>query len=697
MTELTRTRASARPELRAARRDGERYFRRLLEALPAAAFTCDAQGLVTFYNQRAPELWGRKPTLKDPNERFGGALRVYSPDGTVVPPERSWVARALHEHRDFFGEPVEIERPDGSRIRALVHASPIRSEDGSVIGGVNVLVDVTEITHVQETLRESERRFRLLAESLPSFTWTADADGSIRYISDRWFRYTGLETGLASDQWPEGTIHPEDLAAAASAWRLANETGGEHRAETRLRGHDGTYRWFEARAIPLKDSSGNVLQWFGATTDIDDRKRAEEIAAFMSRASDELARLSDYRASLKRIAGYAIPAFADWCGIFLCDASGEVQRLTLAHHDPEMVRFLHAMRDRYPYRAEDPIGPAKVMRTGEACWSDHMPEEMLASFAHDEHHLAMLRRVNFRSWVCVPIHLEGRIGGAISFVLSDSGRRYDASHLRMAEDLARRVSMAIENQELVAALRESDARKGELLVVLREEQRRKDEFITMLADELRNPLAPIQNALQQLPSASALASSGQRQAREVVDREMRQLARLVQDLHDVARIGRGTIELRRDRVQLGAAINAAVESCRMLMERSRHQMTVSMPVEPIHVDADLARLAQVFSNLIANAVKYTELGGQIWITADREGDEAVVRVRDNGPGIPADMLETIFEPFTRSDQTSGQGLGGLGIGLTLARRLVQMHGGSLVALSEGAGKGAEFVARLPAQ
>ncbi|HSJ96025.1 MAG TPA: PAS domain S-box protein, partial [Myxococcota bacterium] len=463
MGQLTKAKDCAPPGPRATRRDGERYFRRLRVALPAAAYTCDAHGLITFFNRRATELWGRAPSLDDPAERFGGATRLYTPDGEPLPHERSWMARALAERRDFFAEPVILERADGSRVEVLAHASPIRDEDGRVIGAVNVFADVTEISRVQATLRESESRFRLLAETIPSITWTTDARGRLTYISDRWLRYSGLAAMTAPRAWPVGTVHPDDLEPAREAWRGAVASGTEHRFEVRLRRHDGMYRWFEAHAVPHAEASGRIVQWFGATTDIDDRKRAEAVSAFMARASDELARLSDYRETLERIAGYAVPAFADWCGIFLCERDGSVQRLALANEDPQRVRFVHEMRDRYPYRAEDAIGPAKVLRTGLPCWSDHMSEAMLRSLAHDERHLELLREVNFRSWVCVPIHLEGRIGGAISFVMTDSGRSYDASHLEVAEDLARRISMAVENQELVAALRESDARKGELL------------------------------------------------------------------------------------------------------------------------------------------------------------------------------------------------------------------------------------------
>jgi CheY-like chemotaxis protein len=174
------------------------------------------------------------------------------------------------------------------------------------------------------------------------------------------------------------------------------------------------------------------------------------------------------------------------------------------------------------------------------------------------------------------------------------------------------------------------------------------------------------------------------------------MSRLVDDLLDVSRVGTGKIELRRDRVPLSAAVNSAVEACRPLIEESRHQLSVSMPMEPIHVDADLTRLSQVISNLINNAAKYTEPAGRIWVNVDREGDDAVVRVRDTGVGIPPDMLCRIFELFAQVDSSLDRAKGGLGIGLTLARRLVEMHGGSLEAASAGLGTGSEFTVRLPA-
>ncbi len=542
--------------------------------------------------------------------------------------------------------------------------------------------------------RDDAGRFRQLAETIAAFTWIADSEGHVRYVNDRWFDYTGIERDGREQIIASGNVHPDDAQRSREAWLHAVAHGTEHRLEVRIRRRDGMYRWFESRAVPLKDSSGRVTQWFGATTDIDERKRAEEIAAFMSRASSELAQLSDYRETLRRISDFAIPTFADWCGIFLTAEDGSVERLKVSNQDPERVRLLHAMRERYPYRPDDPIGPGKVLRTGSSCWSENMTEETLASFAHDATHLAMLKQLNFRSWVCVPIRLQRRIGGAMSFVMTDSGRVYSEAQLRVAEDLAHRVSIAIENHALVAALRDSDQRKSELLEQLREEHRRKDEFLAMLAHELRNPLAPIRNSVHILRAKGPPVPELE-WARDVIDRQVQHMSRLVDDLLDVSRVSQGKIELRRDRMPLSAAVGSAMEACRPLIEESRHQLSVSMPMEPIHVDADPTRLSQVIANLINNATKYTDPPGRIWVNVDREGDLAVIRVRDNGIGIPPDMLARIFDVFTQVDRSLDRAQGGLGIGLTLARRLVEMHGGTLEAFSEGLGKGSEFTVRLP--
>jgi signal transduction histidine kinase/integral membrane sensor domain MASE1/ActR/RegA family two-component response regulator len=229
---------------------------------------------------------------------------------------------------------------------------------------------------------------------------------------------------------------------------------------------------------------------------------------------------------------------------------------------------------------------------------------------------------------------------------------------------------------------------------LREADRRKDEFLAVLAHELRNPLAPISNAVHILGLAGEDGVAVER-ARQMMERQIPHLVRLVDDLLDVSRITRGKIELRRSPVELATVVDRAVEASRPLIAAGGHDLVVTVPREPVTLDADPTRLAQVIANLLNNAAKYTKPRGSIRLTAEREEGEAVIRVRDTGIGIPADMLSRVFDMFIQVDSSLDRSHGGLGIGLTLVKQLVELHGGSVAAASEGLGRGSEFVVRLP--
>ncbi len=217
----------------------------------------------------------------------------------------------------------------------------------------------------------------------------------------------------------------------------------------------------------------------------------------------------------------------------------------------------------------------------------------------------------------------------------------------------------------------------------------------MLAHELRNPLAPIRNALEVLKLAD-VSPELLRQTREMMERQVQVMARLVEDLLDVSRITRGKIELRKAPIELRAVVARAVETARPLIDARRHELTVTLPPDPLLVEGDLVRLAQVVANLLNNAAKYMQPGGLIVLTTARQGGEAVVRVRDAGIGIASKALPRVFDLFTQGDDAAALSQGGLGIGLTLVRRLVEMHGGKVEAHSAGLGRGSEFVVRLPA-
>jgi signal transduction histidine kinase len=239
----------------------------------------------------------------------------------------------------------------------------------------------------------------------------------------------------------------------------------------------------------------------------------------------------------------------------------------------------------------------------------------------------------------------------------------------------------------------TDRKRAEDL--LREADRRKSEFLALLAHELRNPLAPLRNGLQIMRLANHDRTAVE-QARPMMERQLSHMVRLIDDLLDLSRITQGKIELRMERIELAAAVQDAVETSRPLIEASGHELTVTLPNKPLYVDGDRTRLAQVFANLLNNSAKYTKRGGRIWLIAEQEGSDVVVKVKDSGIGIPAALLGKIFDMFTQADQSMERSGGGLGIGLSLVRGLVEMHGGSVEAYSDGSGQGSEFVVRLPA-
>jgi len=260
-----------------------------------------------------------------------------------------------------------------------------------------------------------------------------------------------------------------------------------------------------------------------------------------------------------------------------------------------------------------------------------------------------------------------------------------------ASKFARDIS---ERKAAEQALRESEQRLRASEEALRESDRRKDEFLALLAHELRGPLATLQIGLELMKRAGS-DEDLLRQARGSMERQLGQLVRLIDDLLDVSRITRNKIDLRRELVELAALIHQSIEDCRPFAESARHEVSVALPSEPMYVEADPARLAQVFGNILHNACKYTEPGGHIGVTAELHDDEVAVKIKDTGVGIPSNKLSSIFEMFLQVDRTLERSQGGLGIGLSLVKRLVEMHGGSVKALSDGPGRGSEFVVRLP--
>jgi PAS domain S-box-containing protein len=536
--------------------------------------------------------------------------------------------------------------------------------------------DVIERTRTEDTLRRSEAQFRQLADAMPQIVWSAAPTGQITYLNQRWTEFTGRPADRGNEAW-SGVLHPEDAPAARERWQRSLERSERFESELRLLNKDGHYCWHLMRTVPVHDPDGNIIQWYGTATAIDHQKRVEETSRYLAEASAELAGVVDYESTLQRVANLAVPYFADWSAADVAEEKS-LRRLAVAHAEPAKLDLVRQIEKEYPTDLSADTGVGQVLKTGESILISDITDEMLSQGTRDARHLELIRQLGLRSYICVPLIIAGRVYGVLTFATAESGRRFTEADLRLAKDLAYRASIAIQNTQLFDALKLSD--------------RRKDEFLATLAHELRNPLAPIRNGLQILDLIGSKDAESV-ETRAMMDRQLTQMVRLVDDLLDISRISRNRLELRKARIDLAEVIAHAVEASRASIEQAGHLLLQRLPKEPIQLIADSARLSQILSNLLNNSIKYTKPGGRIELSADVDDREVVVKVIDNGVGIPAASLPHIFEMFAQVNSDVGQG--GLGIGLTLVRRLVELHGGTITASSSGTGAGSTFEVRLP--
>jgi signal transduction histidine kinase/ActR/RegA family two-component response regulator len=415
-------------------------------------------------------------------------------------------------------------------------------------------------------------------------------------------------------------------------------------------------------------------------------KRAREAAEASQRRSDFLADMStllasslDYSSTLAAVARAAVPRVADWCIVEIEELRAKGAPPVAAHVDPAkqpmVLELANGMRALLSRELDGP----SVVRSGKPKLRPLVSAEELREWVRGDAALCeLLERIGIVSSMVVPISARDRTLGVIVLNSADATRLYDEQDLAMAEELGRRAGLAMDNARLYRDAREAD--------------RQKDEFLAMLSHELRNPLTPIVTALEIMTMRGDEAYSKER---AIISRHVKHVVRLVDDLLDVARVTRGKIDLRPELCELSSVTAKALEMASPLVHEREQHLAISVPTRGLAVRGDPARLAQVLANLVANAAKYTERGGRIGIDAVSQESMAVVRVHDSGIGIAPEALPRIFDLFVQDKRELDRAQGGLGIGLTVVKRLVELHGGSVSAHSDGRGKGSEFVVRLP--
>jgi PAS domain S-box-containing protein len=538
------------------------------------------------------------------------------------------------------GERVEFEvevpyRNIGSPYLWAIY-DPEVDESGKVLGFVAIGLDVSKSKKAEEVLRESEERLRLALDGARIGMWSTDlGTGATECtpLAREIFGVAPESPPPTREQWL-ACIHPEDLERALGVWAEKIKQGAPYTLEYRIVRPDGEVRWVDTRGKFQFDAKGKPVRLTGITMDITERKRAERELRENEAYFHALADATPNLVWTARPDGaveYCNSRVRQYYGIVRRDDEG-IWDWSSTVHEEDRERTLMAWET--------------AVREGEV---------------YECEHRLKLADGSFRWHLSRGVPLKNESGELIKWF----GTATDIHDLRVTE------------QEL------------------RENDKRKDEFLAMLAHELRNPLAPICNALHALKKLGAPEPQAIR-LRDTMDRQVNHLTRLVDDLLDVSRITRNKITLHKESLELAAVVTRAIEVSRPLIVERRHRLSVSLPTRAVRLEGDMVRLAQMLSNLLNNAAKYTPEGGEIWVTAELTRGEVAIRVKDSGIGIPPQAQPYVFDLFTQGDRTPDRSQGGLGIGLTLVRRLAELHGGHVDVRSAGPGAGSEFEVRLPA-
>ena len=412
----------------------------------------------------------------------------------------------------------------------------------------------------------------------------------------------------------------------------------------------------------------------------------QERLAFLAEASNVLAGSLELQDTFQNLAHLVVPRLADFCIIDIADENGTLQQVAVAHRNPEDASKLHKLKEHYPPSLGSKHGGTRVFQTGKSEMCCDLTEEVLQELFDREEDRELIRALDAHSYIAVPLRARDRVLGAITMVNTTVQRTCGPNELSLAEELAQRAALALDNAGLYKAAQNARAEAERANLA-------KDRFLAMLSHELRTPLTPVLTSLLSLDSEDDVPDS-LRPMLQMIRRNVELEARLIDDLLDLTRISKGKVQLSLEVVDAHALLNNALEICQSDIDQKKLALELDLAASIVRLEADPARLQQIFWNLIKNAVKFTPEGGRLTIRTSNDENQSQLRVEvsDTGIGIDAESLPKIFKAFEQGERAR---MGGLGLGLAISKALVVTHHGEITAQSAGRGKGATFTVAFP--
>jgi PAS domain S-box-containing protein len=528
-------------------------------------------------------------------------------------------------------------------------------------------------------LEHAVERYRALVEASTVMVWIADPSGAVDDMPV-WRELTGQpRDAVRGLGWIEA-IHPDDRNGVHARWSDAIASERTFEVDFRLSLRDGPFRWFHARAVPIR-SANRIVEWVGVFDDTHDGRVESERRRAVENALGVLGSSLDYEWTLAALTRLMVPALADYSSVDLVDQEGNIRRVAATHVDPRKDEVVRALAAKYPYRETDRLGVPEVVRTGLPQVTIAIDPVQTARYARDPEHAAILAELAPHSYICVPLAARGHVLGALSLVYSDSGREYTDADVNAAQEIAARAATAVDNARLYAAAQEAN--------------RAKSEFLATMSHELRTPL----NAIAGYAELLAMGVRGpvnEEQLRDLsrIRQNQKHLLEIINDILNFSRLEAGRVKYTIAPVSVKDVLGR-MEGMIEPQARARSiDYECENAADGLAVLADREKLEQVLINLLGNAVKFTPSGGRITLYAEPEPELVRIHVRDTGIGIEPTQLVSIFEPFVQIEPALTRTTEGAGLGLAISRELARGMGGDLRATSSP-GAGSTFTVELP--